>query len=455
MLNTNPLGFIITTVAASMWLVSSPLASAEQSNVMVILDASNSMWGQIDGQRKIDVAKDVLVDMVRALPDRTSVGLVAYGHGHHHKEKNCKDIALIAGYDDAQSGQFERLLETITPRGQTPIAAALERSADWVVADGIERPTVVLITDGVESCNGDPCAAAGKLASAGIKTTIHVVGYDLKDDQRAAVDCISREGGGSYFDARDTKGLRTALEQVTIDIAQVTTAPQQEEAPKLIFEDDFDGDTLSHAWTVLNENEDAFIVEGGQLLMVGSGEQGLWVEQSANIFRLDNALPTGDWDINVDLKIDLQTGEDSFELGLFRDDQNYLAANVYHHRGDWCHKLEIALFKRVKGKQTSASSLISSNSGHCGQRVHGDVDPVVAALNKEGLRLTLSKRAREYYATVILKGVLDDGDPRLVQTPSLTSLRAPGQPVITIGNYKDVDGEVPGYVDRIEIVAVR
>lgn len=442
-------------VAAYLWLASSQPVDAAPSNVMVILDASNSMWGQIEGQSKIDVAKDVLNGMVRTLPDQTKVGLVAYGHGHAHTEKNCRDIALIAGYDDPQSGHFTRMLDTLTPRGQTPIAAALERSIEWVTADGVERPTVVLITDGIESCNGDPCAAAGLLAAAGIKTTIHVVGYDLKDDQRAAVECISRVGGGKYFDARDTDGLRTALEQVTIDIAKVTPTEPPEEAQALVFEDDFDGDSLSPAWTILNADDDAYLVEDGQLLMVGSGEQGLWIEQSANIFRLDEALPEGDWDINVDLKIDMQTGEDSFELGLFKDDQNYLAANLYHHHGDWCHKLEIALFKRVKGKQTSASSLLSSNSGHCGEKIHGDVEAAVASQVSDGVRLTLSKRAREYFAAVTLNGVLDEGDPRRVQTQALTSLRAPGQPVIAIGNYKDVDGEVLGYVDRIEIIAIR
>ena len=459
MISTKSPASLMVMAAASLWLATDHPSYAEQpsgqSNVMFILDASNSMWGQIEGRSKIEVAKNVLSDMVGELPASTNVGLVAYGHGFDHKEKNCSDIALLAGYDSAASGRFVPLLNDITPRGQTPIAAALERSVDWVAADGVERPTVVLITDGIESCDGDPCAAAGKLAAAGVSTTIHVVGYDLRQDQRAAVDCISSIGGGKYFDARDTRQLRSALDQVKIDIAQTRQTETPEDASELHFEDNFDGDGLSSAWTVLHEDIDRYIVEDGQLLMVGSGEQGLWVKESANIIRLEETMPKGDWDINVDLKIDLQTGEDSFEIGLYKDDLNYLAANLYHHRGDWCHKLELSLFKRVKGKDTSASDLVSSNSGHCGRQVHGDVESAVDSSIDDGLRLTLSKRGREYHATIQMLGLEDDGKKRSVQTPSLTSLRSPGSPVITIGNYKDVEGEVLGYVDRFEVISIQ
>lgn len=421
---------------------------------MFILDASNSMWGQIEGLSKIDVAKDVLSDVIATLPSDARIGLVAYGHGHNHKQKNCHDIELVAQYDAAASGHVASLLAGITPRGQTPIAAALERSVDWVAAEGAERPTVVLITDGVESCNGDPCVAASRLAAAGIETTIHVVGYDLREEQRASIDCIARIGGGEYFDARNTAGLRSALERVSSDIVEASARTNQPESRTIHFEDDFGGDALSRDWTVINEDDSAYIVEDDHLLIIGAGEQGLWVKEAANIFQLDNKLPTGDWDLNVDLKIDMQTGEDSFELGLFKDDQNYMAADLYHHRGEWCHKLELALFKRVKGRDTSASTLISSNSGHCGERVHGDVEAVLASLANDGIRLTLSKRAREYFATATLKGLLNENDPRSVQTPALSSLRAPGNPVIAIGNYKEVDGEVLGYVDRVEIISI-
>lgn len=443
------------TTAATVWLSLAQTASSADSNVMFILDASNSMWGQIDGRAKIDIAKDVLTDMVSNLPQGSNAGLIAYGHQHDHKQKNCRDMALLTGYQPTGSGIFSRQLDAIAPRGQTPIAATLERSADWVTSGGVQNPTVVLITDGIESCDGDPCAAATSLASAGIGTTIHVVGYDLKERQRAAVKCISDNGNGKYFDARNADGLKSALEEVKIELAQAEKPQPVKPSAELYFEDEFDGQGLSDDWSVINQDEDAYIVEDGELLLVASTVQGLWVKDASNIIQLSKNLPSGDWDIHVDLKLDMQTGKDSFELGLFSDDQNYLAANLIHDRGDWCHMVQISLFKRSRGKDTGASKYLSSNSGHCGEKVHGDVPDVVRSIAEHGLRISLSKRSREYSATAILKGIVKDGKPRSVQTPSLTSLRSPGLPALAIGTHKKANGELVGYIDRIEIVSLQ
>ena len=312
---------------------------------------------------------------------------------------------------------------------------------------------MVLITDGIESCDGDPCAAARKLAGSGVQATVHVVGYNLRANQRTQVECISQNGNGKYFDARDASGLQSALVEVRQEIAR---APQPEKPSReLIFQDDFDGEGLASHWTVRNADEERYLVEQGELLMVGAGVQLFREAAAVNVLTLNKPLPEGNWDINLDLKMKMQTGYDIFELGLYRDDKNFLSAQFYRFNGQLCRKIELSIFKRSNGKNTSAGKLISSDSGQCGGKINSDVAAIASSITDDGVRLTYSKRGREYFASITLNGVLENGSPQKITTKRLTSLRPPGAIAFTTGTYDaKAQGETLSYIDRIEIVSV-
>ena len=202
-------------------------AHADQKNVLFVLDASNSMWGRIDGKPKIEIAKSVLAGLVKSMPAQTKMGLVAYGHRFDRKLKECEDMELLNPIGHFSAKEIANSFGFINPKGQTPIAGVLRTSASWLEKHKGQDTTVVLISDGVESCDGDPCAAAKALNDAGISTKIHVVGFDLSGKQRAALQCISANGNGRYFNAKDAGELKSALEEVRKEVEKPKPEPSR------------------------------------------------------------------------------------------------------------------------------------------------------------------------------------------------------------------------------------
>lgn len=332
-------GPIVSLLAASLLasVTALPATAAGPGNIMFILDASNSMWGQIDGQPKIEIAKSVLANLVRDLPEGTSSGLIAYGHRFDFKLKDCDDMELVSGWNPNMGAEIDQLLSYVTPKGQTPIAQTLTQSIGWVQMDNPENPTVVLITDGVETCDGDPCRAATALADAGIGARVHVVGFDLSPEERAKVECISANGNGKYFDAQNADELQVVMADVKreavvskpIVVAQVESPAEPDPVAELFFEDEFDGDDLTEGWEVENPNPDRYIAEAGELLMIaGVPASKPGEETMENIISHGAALPDGDWEIEVSFKLEAQNGWEAFHFGVRNDFDGWMAAGI-------------------------------------------------------------------------------------------------------------------------------
>jgi len=134
-------------------------------NVELILDASNSMWGQIQGKAKIAIAKEVLNQIITGLPNGMNVGLRLYGHRYNLKNSRaCQDTELVAPIGLINKNQLIDAVNAITPRGKTPLVhSVLEGIKDFKELKG---GTIVLISDGVESCDGDINSIATVLKEA-------------------------------------------------------------------------------------------------------------------------------------------------------------------------------------------------------------------------------------------------------------------------------------------------
>ncbi|MDP8248919.1 MAG: VWA domain-containing protein [Candidatus Tritonobacter lacicola] len=208
-------------------LLALPLAAgAKTVNIEYILDASGSMIELMGSDMKIDIAKRTLADLVDKLPGAPAevdlnVGLRIYGHrtgAAEDPEIGCKDTALeipIKGVD--VQGIKDKILG-VKARGRTPIAySLLQAKDDFPEGDGNEN-IIILISDGKETCGGDPCKVAEELHKSGIKLKIHVVGFDIKPEERAQLECIAKVTGGKYFAADSaaelSKALSKAQEQV-------------------------------------------------------------------------------------------------------------------------------------------------------------------------------------------------------------------------------------------------
>ncbi|MGB2906431.1 MAG: VWA domain-containing protein, partial [Candidatus Aminicenantaceae bacterium] len=182
-------------------------------NVELILDASNSMWGQIQGKAKITIAKEVLKQIIEGLPDEMNVGLRLYGHRYGlNDSKACQDTELVTPIGLINKAQLKDAVEAITPRGKTPLVhSVLEGIKDF---KEIGSGTIVLISDGVESCDGDIEAIAPALEAAGLDLQVNIVGFDIKEvEARKQLEAIAASTGGIYLDAKDSEQLLDSLEQ--------------------------------------------------------------------------------------------------------------------------------------------------------------------------------------------------------------------------------------------------
>jgi len=183
------------------------------TNVELILDASNSMWGQIEGVAKITIAKEVLEQIVNSLPDEMNVGLRLYGHRYGLNDRRaCQDTELKVPIGPVDKPVLIDIIKKIQPKGKTPLVYSVLQTGDDF--KDIPNGSIILITDGIESCDGDINAIAPALKESGIELKLHIVGFDIKEaEARAELEAIAKSTEGTYLDAKDSQELLFSLEQ--------------------------------------------------------------------------------------------------------------------------------------------------------------------------------------------------------------------------------------------------
>ncbi len=201
-----------------------PLQLHADGRSIIVLDASGSMWGQIDGRAKLEIAREALNDVLQSIPADTELGLIAYGH---REKGSCADIELIVPPAAGTAQAISDAAANLQFLGKTPLSDAVRQAASELRSTE-EKATVILITDGIETCNADPCALGTELEASGVDFTAHVVGFGLTEEEGQQVACLATNTGGQYLTAADLKGLTMALQSVVIEAAPV---PEAEPAP--------------------------------------------------------------------------------------------------------------------------------------------------------------------------------------------------------------------------------
>lgn len=192
-------------------------AVAEDGDSIIVLDASGSMWGQIEGEAKISIAKTVLGDLLNDLPAEQRLGLIAYGH---RRKGDCDDIESVAAVG-SERATISEAVKALNPKGKTPMAASVKLAAEKLKSTE-EKATVILVSDGVETCEPDPCGVASALEQAGVDFTVHVVGFDVTEENaQAQLRCLAENTGGKYVSASNADELNAALEE-TVAASPVT-----------------------------------------------------------------------------------------------------------------------------------------------------------------------------------------------------------------------------------------
>lgn len=186
-------------------------ANTARPATMLVLDASGSMWGQIDGKAKIAIARDAVGAMLDGWKGG-DLGLMAYGH---NRKADCGDIELLQAIGPGTADGIRRQVNALSPKGMTPITESVRRAAEQLRYTE-QKATVILVSDGEETCNADPCALGKALDAAGVDFTAHVVGFDIAKGSKAhqQLQCLAANTGGRYVDARDAGELNRALQSV-------------------------------------------------------------------------------------------------------------------------------------------------------------------------------------------------------------------------------------------------
>jgi hypothetical protein len=181
-----------------------PTSAATQPNLEIILDASGSMVAKVGAKTRMTVAKEVLRSVIKSLPaSGVNVALRVYGTAAK-SAKDCKDSKLLVPLGAIDKQALSTAIESVHASGYTPIAHSLEQAAADLPAGGAN--SLVLITDGLESCGGDPCAMAARLAAQGYTARSFVVGFGLHASHAKHLQCI-----GKYYPASSQAQLKKAL----------------------------------------------------------------------------------------------------------------------------------------------------------------------------------------------------------------------------------------------------
>ena len=185
-----------------------PARAEEGARVILVLDASGSMRAKIDGKTKMEIAKEVVATVLSTWKPQDELGLVAYGH---RQKGSCDDIEVLREPRLVNIDDYMSAVDALNPKGKTPMTAAVRMAAESLQYTE-KKATVILVSDGIETCDPNPCAVAEELEKLGVELTVHTVGFGL-DDKGAVVQlkCLAEKTGGTFSTAENASELQEAL----------------------------------------------------------------------------------------------------------------------------------------------------------------------------------------------------------------------------------------------------
>lgn len=194
-------------------------------NAMVILDSSGSMTGLVNSRQRIDIAKDAVSKFLMAVPKGVNTGLVVYGHKGSNsfadKELSCSGIEEVVKLGANNSSSIISSMKSFSPRGWTPIAGSLDFVKDiFSQRSKSDSDFLILVSDGIESCDGDPLDSAKKLKSEIKNIELDVIGFATDSATRTFLNNVAMSANGSYITANNaddiTKELNKQLAKIKI-----------------------------------------------------------------------------------------------------------------------------------------------------------------------------------------------------------------------------------------------
>lgn len=215
--------------------------SGDVTDFAIILDCSGSMIERTkDGVAKIKSAKTVVTDLVRKIPDGLRLTFIVYGsESKSTQEESCRDIKIVrplSELDAAGKVEMARIISQLSTHGSTPIASSLKLAGQELLKNDAFCG-MVLISDGKETCGGDPAAEAAELAkNPKLSFGVNVIGFDVRDDERQSLERIAQKGKGKYYNADSAAKLEEAVASLRKELeSKAKAAPEQRRSREATF----------------------------------------------------------------------------------------------------------------------------------------------------------------------------------------------------------------------------
>jgi len=187
------------------------------TQIDIIFDASGSMWGQIDGKNKIVIARNVMKGLLTDFEEQkdTQLALRVYGHLNKQCDNSVLEIPMGLRNHSAIADKIQKII----PLGKTPIAYSLLESINDFNQEQNGDKIIILVTDGIESCDGNVCEAALELKNADIITKMHVVGFGMKEGEVESLKCIAEPFSGKVLGASNADELIEAFNEISEEVS--------------------------------------------------------------------------------------------------------------------------------------------------------------------------------------------------------------------------------------------
>jgi Ca-activated chloride channel homolog len=188
------------------------------TRILFVFDGSQSMYGRWQSDVKITIAKKLMINLLDSLAtfDNLQLALRVYGHQKQYPPADCNDTKLEVPFSNGNIDKIKNTIQGIVPRGTTPLAFALSQTADDFPACNNCRNIIILITDGIEECGGDPCEVSAALQKRKVTMKPFIIG--IGRDFKEAFNCV-----GTYYDASSETAFQQALNTVITHALSATT----------------------------------------------------------------------------------------------------------------------------------------------------------------------------------------------------------------------------------------
>ncbi len=186
--------------------------AADPATLMIVFDGSGSMWGKLEGDRqsKLAMARDAIKAGLGVLPPNIRVGLASYGH---RRSSDCSDAGVLLKPEALDAERILAPLDKLNPRGRGPLTLALREIAAEL-GPQTAAADVILVHDGLDNCQPDPCTVIGELRQAHPRVRVHVISLGLSEDEAKQMACLAQQTGGKHITTSNAETTASALQDV-------------------------------------------------------------------------------------------------------------------------------------------------------------------------------------------------------------------------------------------------